>query len=389
MYPKLSDLINDLFGTNINLPIQSYGFMVALAFLTAGIILYLELKRKEKEGLLQSREIKTIEGKPASWQELVSSGIIGFILGYKFALIFEDYSYFANNPQEVLISWGGNWIAGLVTGIGMVAWTWYSRNKNKKTPPVEISMTVHPYQLTGNIAMVAAIFGIIGAKLFDVIEHLDDFFQDPLGTLLSFSGLAFYGGFIVAAFAVVRYGKKHNIPFPHLADAVAPSLILAYAVGRIGCQISGDGCWGVVNPNPIPEWWFLPDWTWAFDYPHNVINEGILMPACNGSHCHVLEQAVYPTPFYETSLGVLIFAILWSIRKKVGIPGLIFSFYLILNAIERFLIERIRVNIEYKFLGMDITQAQLIAVGLFLLGVASIFYFKYLNKKNQSHETAA
>ncbi len=389
MYPKLSDLINDLFGTNINLPIQSYGFMVALAFLTAGIILYLELKRKEKEGLLQSREIKMLEGKPASWQELVSTGTIGFILGYKFALIFEDYSYFANNPQEVLTSWGGNWITGLVIGIGSVAWTWYSRNKNKKTPPVEKSMTVHPYQLTGNIAMVAAIFGILGAKLFDVIEHLDDFFRDPLGTLLSFSGLAFYGGFIVAAFAVVRYGKKHNIPFPHLADAVAPALILAYAVGRIGCQISGDGCWGVVNPNPIPEWWFLPDWIWAFDYPHNVINEGILMTACSGSHCHVLEQAVYPTPFYETSLGVLIFIILWSIRKKVGIPGLIFSFYLMLNAIERFLIERIRVNIEYKFLGMDITQAQLIAVGLFLLGVASIFYFRYLNKKNKSHEAAA
>ena len=389
MYPKLSDLINDLFGTHINLPIQSYGFMVALAFLTAGIILYLELKRKEKEGLLQSREIKTIEGKPASWQELLSTGIIGFILGYKFALIFEDYSYFANNPQEVLMSWGGNWIAGLVIGIGSVAWTWYSRNKSKKTPPVEKSMTVHPYQLTGNISMVAAIFGIIGAKLFDVIEHLDDFFQDPLGTLFSFSGLAFYGGFIVAAFAVVRYGRKNNIPFPHLADAVAPAHILAYAVGRIGCQISGDGCWGVINPNPIPEWWFLPDWIWAFDYPHNVINEGILMPACNGSHCHVLEQAVYPTPFYETSLGVLIFVILWSIRKKVGIPGLIFSFYLMLNAIERFLIERIRVNIEYKFLGMDITQAQLIAIGLFLLGVASIFYFRYLNKKNQSHEAAA
>jgi prolipoprotein diacylglyceryltransferase len=76
-----------------------------------------------------------------------------------------------------------------------------------------------------------------------MMEHLDELFRDPLGTLFSFSGLSFYGGLILGAIAVILYTKKHGIAFEHIADATAPALILAYAVGRIGCQLAGDGCW--------------------------------------------------------------------------------------------------------------------------------------------------
>jgi len=307
MYPKFSDIINDFFGTHINLPIQTYGLFVALAFVFGGWIVYLELKRKEQQKIIFPVE-----------KEVKAKGKAG--------------------KEKVL---------------------------------------VHPRQLTGNIILVAAISGIVGSKLFDVIEHLDLLIKDPLGTLFSFSGLAFYGGLITAAFAVGIYAERNKIPWPVIADVVAPALMLAYGIGRIGCQLSGDGCWGIVNPNPKPEWLsFLPDWMWAFNYPNNVINAGVPIPGCDGPHCHALGQPVFPTPFYETVIALVFFGLLMSIRKRMKIHGYLFSIYLILNGTERLFIEQLRVNIRYDFLGMKVTQAAIIAVGLILIGIAGFFYFR-------------
>jgi len=87
MYPKISDLINDIFGTHINLPIQSYGMMMAIAFVVGGLILNSELKRKEREGILKPHTKKIIEGLPATPIEIALSGFITFILGFKISLI--------------------------------------------------------------------------------------------------------------------------------------------------------------------------------------------------------------------------------------------------------------------------------------------------------------
>jgi phosphatidylglycerol:prolipoprotein diacylglycerol transferase len=313
MYPKLSDILNDLMGTHINLPFQTYGFFVALGFAAAGWLLYLELKRRERSGQIFAQEKRIKKGKDAG--------------------------------------------------------------KIKK---------VHPYELTSNIILLAAVFGIAGAKLFDILEHLDSFFADPFGVLFSFSGLTFYGGLIVAAVAVCIYAERNRIPWPIIADAVSPGLIMAYGIGRIGCQLSGDGCWGLVNLQPKPEWLaFLPDWLWAFDYPGNVINEGSLMPGCAGDHCYRLDQPVFPTPVYETVMALLIFGVLWLMRKKLAIPGFLFSIYLILNAMERFAIEKIRINIRYPFAGMQVTQAEAVAVVLAALGVAGMFYFRWKHQKSK------
>lgn len=86
------------------------------------------------------------------------------------------------------------------------------------------------------MVVYAALFGFLGAKIFHNLENWNEFIKDPIGSLISFSGLTFYGGLICAAAAIYFYTKKHNIPFMHLADAIAPALMLAYAVGRIGCQ---------------------------------------------------------------------------------------------------------------------------------------------------------
>ena len=133
--------------------------------------------------------------------------------------------------------------------------------------------------------------------------------------------------------------------------------------------MSGDGDWGIVNNNIKPEWMsFLPDWMWSYNYPHNVINEGVRIPNCEGNFCYQLAENVYPTPLYEIVMASIIFIVLWSLRRKIKIGGLLFCIYLTLNGIERFFIEKIRVNTEYNILG-GITQAEIISFFLIMIGM--------------------
>ena len=179
---------------------------------------------------------------------------------------------------------------------------------------------------------------------------------------------------IAGAIAVIWYGKKYKIKPLILSDAAAPGLMIAYGIGRIGCQLSGEGDWGIINLATKPNWMgFLPDWIWSFTYPHNVINAGIPIEGCMGRYCMELAQGVYPTPFYEVILASLIFAFLWTIRKRIKVAGALFFVYLTLNGVERFFIEKIRVNTEYNILG-GITQAEIISSSLVLIGVAGCFY---------------
>ncbi|HYV94872.1 MAG TPA: prolipoprotein diacylglyceryl transferase family protein [Chitinophagales bacterium] len=383
MYPTISDLIKDLTGIYIPLPIQSFGFMMAVAFLFAAWTLALELKRKEKQGLLHAVPRKILVGKPASVSDLVMNGIIGFILGFKIIEMILHYHDLVEDPQDFILSTRGNLIGGIVVA-GLMMFLKYREKEKERLPnPEEKTILVSPYQMVGDITIIAAIFGLLGAKIFDNLEHLDDFFKDPLGAIFSFSGLAFYGGLILGAAGVLWYARRNKIPLVHMLDSAAPGLILAYGVGRIGCQLAGDGDWGIVNMHPKPSWWFLPDWTWAFNYPHNVIQEGTLIPGCTGKFCYQLAEPVYPTPLYETTIAILIFLFLWSIRKKIQTPGMLFSIYLVLNGIERFFMENIRVDIRYHFLGMTATQAQIIAVIMVILGIAGII----LSRRGRSTQT--
>lgn len=380
MFPRISDLINYLFGTNISIPVQSYGLMLAMAFLFGAVALYHELKRKEKSGQIPARKKTILKGAPASFTELLFSALLGFLVGWKLIGLFIDYQTFSANPSDFILSGKGSWLSGLVLAAGFAGFVYYGKKKKQLKPPVTEEITVHPYQLTGNIVLIAAIFGIIGSKIFDLFENIDALMRDPVGSILSFDGLTFYGGLIVAAFAVVWYTHRNKIAFPHIADAIAPSLILAYGIGRIGCQLAGDGCWGVVNNNPKPSWMgFLPDWIWSFRYPHNVIDEGVKMQSCSLDHCYILPDPVYPTPIYETMICLLIFVILWSIRKHLKIPGFLFSVYLILNGLERFMIEKIRINSIHEIAGLHLTQAEIIAIVLILLGTTGFIYF-YLTR---------
>ena len=369
MYPKLSDLINDLFGTNIILPIQSYGFFLALAFLFGAYFLYLELKRKEEEGLISPQKKKVQKGKPASAWELMTVFIVSFLVAFKMVGALLNYNSFANNPQDYMLSGDGSWPGGMLVAIAYTAWFYYAKKKKELHPPVWEEVTIHARDHTWSIVFVAVVFGILGSKVFHWLENWEEFSRDPLEALLSFSGMSFYGGLIVAAAAVGFYAKKQGIKWWCITDSVAPSLILSYGIGRIGCHVAGDGDWGIVNTLGKPDWLsFLPDWLWSYNYPHNILNEGIPIPGCTGPHCFQLAAGVFPTPVYETSLAILIFLLLWKIRKHIRTPGMLTAIYLMLNGMERFLIEKIRVNNLFDFWGMKVTQAEVISTILFLTG---------------------
>jgi phosphatidylglycerol---prolipoprotein diacylglyceryl transferase len=387
MYASLYELFDAWFGIKIPFLkiLHTFGFFMALSFLAAAWILSKELRRKENEGLLKPKPTDIWVGKGSSWQEIIEAFLIAFVLFYKLIYVVLNFSDFRTDPQAVLISFNGNIIGGLIAG-ALYSYLSYRAAERKRMPDPKLETNViRPYQLVGNITLIAAIGGIIGAKLFDALENYQDFFQNP-AMIFSSSGLTIYGGLIVGAISVLVYTSRKGIPLLHMVDAAAPSMILAYAVGRIGCQMAGDGDWGIPNPNPKPGFLgFLPDWMWSFGYPHNVEHAGSAIPGCVGDYCTVMNPGVYPTPFYETIMGIIIFFILWSMRKKIHAPGVLFCWYLVFNGIERFSIELIRVNVKYHFFGIEATQAQIISPIFFLLGVVGIFYFtkKY---KNHVHE---
>jgi prolipoprotein diacylglyceryltransferase len=378
MYPGLTDILNDFFGTHFTSSFPpTFGTLVAISFLLGAWTLGIELKRREKDGIFQPeiQEIKT--GEPASFGEIFWNGLFGFLLGFKIVYILLNHHDFFSDPQKTILSLKGNWPAGLLMG-GLFAWQKYREKEKLKLPETKTSqVAVYPHQLVSEITMAAALGGLLGAKIFHLLEYWDDFIADPFGMFFSGSGLTMYGGLIVGAIAVLWYGKKNKIPPLHMCDANAPGLMLAYGTGRLGCQLAGDGDWGIVNNLPKPSILnFLPDWIWSYRYPHNVISEGIPIEGCSGHHCYQLAEGVFPTPFYESITCIALFFVLWRMRKNIRIPGLLFSWYLFFNGIERFLVETIRVNSKYHLAGIEFSQAQLISSLLIIIGTAGIIYFK-------------
>lgn len=373
MFPTVSHFISYLFGIEVPLPFNTFGVFVALAFLAAYWAFSKELQRKEALGLIKATKRITTIGEPASTLELVSNGVFGFLIGYKLIYALVNYQLFVADSQEVLLSTKGNLLGGLALAALFVYWSYKEKEKTKLPSPKKVEVAVRPHELMSNMVVWAAVWGFLGAKIFDNLEHWDTFVKDPIGGLLSFSGLTFYGGLICGGAAVLYIARKNGIKPLHMLDVGAPGMMLAYGVGRIGCHLSGDGDWGIVNLNPKPFSW-LPDWLWAYTYPNNVAGEGNPIPGCVGKFCNELAQPVYPTPIYEVIAALLIFWFLWKIRTKVKLPGVMFGIYLMFAGVERFLVELIRVNSKYTVAGISFTQAELISLILFIAGILLISY---------------
>ena len=418
MYPNLYYAFKDFFGVEWS-PlrfINSFGFFVAFAFLAAAYVLTQELRRRERLGKMQFTEMKITVGRKATTSELVFNFILGFLLGYKILGLFLSDGTATEDPQEFIFSAQGHLPAGLLLG-GIFAFVkWWERNKQKLAKPEERMIRIWPHDRVGDMVILAAVFGFLGAKIFHNLENWNEFWRNPIEALLSFSGLTFYGGLICATIAIIWYARKHRIGVRHLADSIAPALMLAYAVGRIGCQVAGDGDWGILNSAyistpeakvvrtdtatfnktlavnsaiymeqsaytsveqvqhkhvPGPEW--LPRWMIAYNYPKNVINEGVTIKNCTGQYCRQLPIPVFPTPFYETVICLLLTALLFLLRSRITVAGSIFAIYLILNGLERFFIEKIRVNTQYEIFGFHPTQAELISTFLVITGIVLLF----------------
>lgn len=431
MFPTLNYFFKYVFGWDwgMNFP-PTFGFLVALSFLCAAWVLSKELKRKEKLGLIRSVKRKVKVGAKASTTDLVSYGLFGFVVGFKVLGMILGDSGFRENAQNYILSTQGNLVGGIIGAALFAGYIYWDKKRKSLPQPKEEEIEVHPYQLVGNITFYAAISGIIGAKIFHQLEYWDNFVADPIGNLFSASGLTFYGGLIGGFAGVWFYIRKNKFPLLLIADAVAPGLILAYAVGRLGCMCSGDGDWGIINSayrvsddnkysvvspeaiehdlydidsltgksnadifggngQPVSYSYyakpkalsFLPTWLFAFDFPHNVNEEGIpikkgydkLPTGPNVQYSNRLPLPVFPTPVYETLMGFVIFFILWGIRKRIKVPGVLFCIYLILNGIERVLIEQVRVNSEFPLFGLKVSQAEIIAVVIMLVGVLMLY----------------
>jgi len=383
MFPTVSHFIEYAFGVQIPLPLNTFGLLVALAFVAGYWAFTEELRRKEVLGILHPVKRIVTVGKPASTNEILFNGVFGFLIGYKLVYAFLNYRLFVSDSQGVLLSSKGSLLGGLLFAAIFAYWDYKEKSKFKLSQPKQVEVTEHPYELTGHMIVWAAVWGLLGAKIFDNLEHWDSFVRDPIGSLLSFSGLTFYGGLICGGAAVLYIAKKNGIKPLHMLDVGGPGMMLAYSVGRIGCHLSGDGDWGIVNLHPKPFGW-LPDWLWAYTYPNNVAMEGIPIPGCSGRFCSVLPLPVYPTPIYEVIVCFILFLILWRIRKQIKLPGMMFGIYLMMNGLERFFIELIRVNTRYHVAGLAFTQAELISSILFICGLLLVV-FAIRNKEKHAN----
>lgn len=357
-YPRFGDI----FGIS-NLPIQTYGFFIAMAFLFGSIFLKDELERLYNEG-----KIKAVKKNNENKYEKIFNIIFSFFIGYQVVYIMMgNYQNFLKNPEIILSFHLNNPLSEIfiyfLGGLSLSLLNYFLSKKN--TEPKK--NYIKPHELIGTLLGVTLISGVLGAKLFYLFET-----EISWQNLVSFGGLTFYGGLICGTLGVIFYSKLNKISIPHIADAFAPILMLSYAIGRVGCQVSGDGCWGIPNESTNPN--LIPEWLWSSQYINGT---------SSGTNMMDNNIFVWPTPIYETIMCLAIFGILWSIRKKIKIGGLLFSIYLILNGIERFFIEEIRVNeslIWFKNLtSIEITQGQLIAITLFLIGTSLAMYL--LNKR--------
>jgi phosphatidylglycerol:prolipoprotein diacylglycerol transferase len=327
-----------------------FGLFLLLAFVAAFFIFWLEYQRKEAEGLIHPFVGPARIVHPLCW------ALLGFVAGAKLVYWWLHRSLYLGTPPDFIFSGRGNLIAGLTTGLA----AWFIAKR--QSPPKAATEVMHPYQLMDYLLLYCGLFGFAGAVLFAKLDALSSG-----GPIFAFNGLNYYGALIAGALTYLYINKRYGIRPAIAADIGSPGMMLAYAVGRIGCHVAGDGDWGIANEQPRPAW--LPPWLWASRYPHNSVHQGMYIPGCTGSHCTQLQTPVYPTPLYEAIICFCLFLLLWKLRRTIKKPGILFAYFAILNGAERFLIEFIRINPRYHFGYWNPSQAQVLALGWLLTGL--------------------
>ncbi len=202
-----------------------------------------------------------------------------------------------------------------------------------------------------SMVLWAAVGGIVGARTLAIISEWRTFLEHPMASLFSGSGFVWYGGLIGGFVSVSVFVFRHGIRWLDTVDCVAPALAIGQAIGRIGCQVAGDGDWG--KPTTLP---------WAVAYPNAIVGWSAWLRE-NGLPP---ETRVHPAPVYETLAYCAIFCAIWLLRDKNWKPGTMLGIYFVTSSVARFLVESIRVE---PILAAGMSQAQWIAIPLLLAGI--------------------
>lgn len=198
-------------------------------------------------------------------------------------------------------------------------------------------------ELAYKLLMLVVPAAIIGAKIFHIIDNFKLFLSDPSGMIFSGAGLTVYGGFIVALLSSIIIIRMNNENVLNIFDLVAAPMALGYCIGRMGCHVAGDGCYGIST-----------DSIFGIAYPNGIVPT---------------TAEVFPTPLFESFISLLAVIILLQLRKRKFATGTIFFVWMILNGIPRFFVEFIRLN---KTVALGMTQAQIIAILFVLTGILGI-----------------
>jgi phosphatidylglycerol---prolipoprotein diacylglyceryl transferase len=249
---------------------------------------------------------------------------------------------------------------GVVVAAAIVIATSVARRETRRLENIG-KLPFRAHLVVGDLALVSALAGIVGARVFYIIDHPIQFIADPTALIFSRAGFSIYGGLLFGVCAGVLFLRRRAVPIAPMLDATAPSMMLGYAVGRLGCQFAGDGDWGIASNMALKPTW-LPSWLWAQTYDGNII--GVVIP----------EPGVYPTPIYESAAAFILFAVLLALRSEVQRPTYLFSAYLIFAGFERLLIEKLRINPEHDWLGIQLTQAEAISVLLVVAGLFGVLF---------------
>ncbi|MCL5021736.1 MAG: prolipoprotein diacylglyceryl transferase [Bacteroidetes bacterium] len=218
------------------------------------------------------------------------------------------------------------------------------------------------------VTILAVLLGLAGSRLLSLIENWGDFLKHPVYMAFVGGGLTWYGGFILAGLVIAWTIKRKGYRFLNVADALAPALILGYGVGRLACHFSGDGDYGI--PTNLP--WGV-DYAKGIDPPSTAFRympkieakyPGGIVP--NNTLCH-------PTPIYEFLACLVIFYVLWRLRKNMKPEGRLFMLYLVLAGAERLLVEFIRLNPRLLF---GLSEAQLWSIPMIIIGLVGFFYLR-------------
>ena len=204
-----------------------------------------------------------------------------------------------------------------------------------------------PAELAERLGLAALFGGVVGAKIYFLLENMEGVLRNPIEMIFSGSGLTWYGGLFGGIIVILWILKEYKGKRLKILDLMAPLLLLGYAIGRIGCLLAGDGDYG--SPSNLP---------WAMAFPNGIVPTTV---------------TVHPTPIYETLFSLLLFMALWKKRKAIQTQGIILSMSLFAFGLERFFMEFWRLTPKIYWGWMSL--AQLTSLILMAAGSILLLYF--------------